>query len=319
MLNGDLMRLMEHGILRFRVTPDNKTPRPFCWDTEQGKGQDSGEYLSDSHVEYNLSYSIPFHRDGQSRGVPLNRDQKKILMLSGSAGSGYKLHQYMYMSISKAYYATRHGYPFILKLSPQYVEYFPDGIFDAINHGMAKTPYFRGVMSKPVMVLDAMYSYLDYEWILWSDDDTFINPGWLYLPLESFLSDVPDDKVLVMTNARSVFTNIFFIRNNFKGRKLVRDWISIVMSGYIECHGFDQAAMQILILNRILKDEAFQIDNPFNYSCFHSKDQDTGCNDVGQWTCDFKFEVGLYNAGFKSKYHPTYEYGKMSSFSKVWH
>ena len=41
-------------------------------------------------------------------------------------------------------------------------------------------------------------------------------------------------------NFRSAQSNAFFIRNTAQGRALVIDWLAIVMSGYIQCHGFDQ-------------------------------------------------------------------------------
>lgn len=44
--------------------------------------------------------------------------------------------------------------------------------------------------------------------------------GWLYLPLDAFLSDIPDDKVMVMANYRSTFTNVVAIRNTPQGDKI---------------------------------------------------------------------------------------------------
>ncbi len=60
------------------------------------------------------------------------------------------------------------------------------------------------------------------------------------MSLDTFLKDVPDDKLFVHTNYRSIMTGIFFIRNSNEGRKLVRDWLAVVMSGYVTCHGYDQ-------------------------------------------------------------------------------
>ncbi len=37
--------------------------------------------------------------------------------------------------------------------------------------------YFRGIMTKPLMILDTMYKFLHKEWIVWTDDDVYINPG----------------------------------------------------------------------------------------------------------------------------------------------
>jgi hypothetical protein len=64
--------------------------------------------------------------------------------------------------------------------------------------------------------------------------------GFSDFPLEKYLEDVPDDKVFVLTNFRSAFTNAFFVRNNAAGRELMRDWLAIIESGYVQCHGWDQ-------------------------------------------------------------------------------
>lgn len=131
--------------------------------------------------------------------------------------------------------------------------------------------YFRGIMTKPVMMLEVMYANPDVEWILWTDDDVYPNSGWIYLPLDAYLDEVPSDKVFVLANYRSSFSNVMFIRNNIQGRKLMRDWIAIVMSGHIQCHGFDQAGLSLLIANRFIDDPSFAYLHPLNYSCFHTK------------------------------------------------
>jgi hypothetical protein len=170
-------------------------------------------------------------------------------------------------------------------------------------------------MTKPVMMLDVMYSHLHSEWLVWTDDDVYINPGWLYLPLDVFLADVPEHKVMVMANYRSAFTNVLFIRNNAQGRRLMMDWIAIVMSGYIQCHGYDQAALAALIAQRIASDNLFD-SHPLNFTCLFAKEGNLGCNGKHDWSCDFKIESALYLAGFKTKFSPTFYGGKISSFSK---
>lgn len=81
------------------------------------------------------------------------------------------------------------------------------------------------------------------------------------------------NKLIVLANYRSAFTNVVAIRNTHEGRKLMMDWISIAMSGYIQCHGFDQAALQYLILQQASGDKYFQSIRPFNFSCLYN---DTG-------------------------------------------
>ncbi len=36
---------------------------------------------------------------------------------------------------------------------------------------------------------------------------------------------------------------------------------------------------------------------PFNHTCRNSEDGNLGCNDKGDWSCDFKFEQSLYRRG----------------------
>lgn len=153
--------------------------------------------------------------------------------------------------------------------------------------------YFRGIMSKVTMMLDVMYRHLSDDWLVFTDDDVFINTGktyqshiisinlivasfmatgWLYLPLDIFLADVPSHKVIVLANYRSTFTNVVLIRNNQKGRRLMHDWLAIAMSGYIQCHGFDQAALAALIAQRVGRETSFPL-RPLNFSCIFTNDQ----------------------------------------------
>ena len=95
------------------------------------------------------------------------------------------------------------------------------------------------------------------------------------MPMDAFLADVPLNKVMVFANYRSSFTNVMAIRNNPQGRRAVYDWLAITMSGYIQCHGFDQAAIAALLANRIAKDTKFTKSNPLGFSCTYSKEGNT--------------------------------------------
>ena len=64
--------------------------------------------------------------------------------------------------------------------------------------------------------------------------------GWMQMPLDTFLEDVPPHKLVVLGNHRSAQSNVVFIRNSEAGRQLARDWLAIAVSGYVQCHGFDQ-------------------------------------------------------------------------------
>ena len=101
--------------------------------------------------------------------------------------------------------------------------------------------------------------------------DFWFISGWLYLPLDIFLGDIPSDKTVVMGNYRSAFTNVMAIRNNPKGRRLMHDWIAYSMSGYIQCHGYDQAALAALIAQRIGQNSSFPL-KPLSYTCLYQRD-----------------------------------------------
>jgi len=216
------------------------------------------------------------------------------------------------MQLAKMMYCRRHGYTFLHALSNQFVAFFPADLYSDIRAEMSHTAYFKGLMSKTLMVADALLQHPDHAWVVWTDDDVYINPGWLYLPLEAFLGDVPADKVFVSANYRSTFTNVFAVRNTEAGRRLVYDWIAVAMSGHVQCHGFDQAAIGTLLLTRILgRMEPF----PFNHTCTWSETGFSGCNAKGDWSCDFKVEASLYRAGFKTRAADFFGQ-KISSYTK---
>ena len=52
---------------------------------------------------------------------------------------------------------------------------------DAQNIPLAKKSYGRHVMSKVPMIFGMMLDNPEYEWILWTDDDTYINSGSILL------------------------------------------------------------------------------------------------------------------------------------------
>jgi hypothetical protein len=96
---------------------------------------------------------------------------------------------------------------------------------------LGSSTYLRTIMSKTIMIASAMLSHPKFEWILWTDDDVYINTGYLSLPIEVYLYNVPPEKLFVSANYRSSFTNVMFIRNNAAGRALVYDWIAVSYSG----------------------------------------------------------------------------------------
>lgn len=174
-------------------------------------------------------------------------------------------------------------------------------------------------MTKPLMIIDSMLANLNKEWIVWTDDDVYPLPGWTYMPLDAYLKDVPSHKVMVLANYRSTFTNLLAVRNNPQGRRLMYDWLAIVMSGYIQCHGYDQAALGALIAQRISNDSTFSTSQPLGFQCiYNEKNASLGCasdNHRGEGTCDYKFERALWNAGFRTN-DALFSGGKISSYTK---
>ena len=88
---------------------------------------------------------------------------------------------------AKAYYGALHGYSFSLHFSADYVAYLPDDIFKNVLSGSDKpngNRYQVHVMSKPLVVLSAMYEHPEAEWVVFSDDDVWWNRHLHYtLPL----------------------------------------------------------------------------------------------------------------------------------------
>lgn len=69
------------------------------------------------------------------------------------------------------------------------------------------------------------------------------------MSLDAFLTDVPRDKLVVLGNHRSAQSNVVIIRNSREGRRLARDWLAIAVSGYVQCHGFDQVGDYSLMVH----------------------------------------------------------------------
>lgn len=223
------MKLLSRGVDRFRHTSNSSLPRSFCWDTGSYEYEDK----SKSKIEFNFTHAYEFQHPEYENFSTYKSNISALVMVSSSINPR-EIDKLKYMTISKMYYAKRHGYKFFMSTSAEYESYFASDLFNEIANPNSKIPYFRGIMTKPLMILDCMYQHLDIDWILFTDSDVYPNTGWLYLPLDVFLQDVPESKVLVTANYRSAFTNILLIRNNPKGRKLILDWLAITMSGYVQ-------------------------------------------------------------------------------------
>lgn len=297
---------MFDGSTRFRGAISANTPKPFCWDS----GSENTELPPDANI-YHTGWSNFSKYEKVERSYD-DKEKMPIVLLTGKQASANAIDRKMYISLSKMYYAKRHGYKFVELFSNEFSHYFPHNLYSSLPNSMARSDYFRGIMSKILMMLQTMHSNPDHEWVVWTDDDVYINPGWLFMRLDEFLEDVPSNKVLVMNNYRSAFTNVIFLRNTEQGRALVYDWLAVAMSGYVQCHGFDQAALGTLIILRVF---GGMVAEPFGHTCTWSQEGTTGCNEKNDWSCDFKFEKTMYRAGFRTKRADFFGM-KISSFTK---
>lgn len=336
------------GVDRFRPATGGRSqqkqePRKFCWESDQQQPESmSASRKADAWVEYNVTHAWKYqHPPEETLHAGLSRS--KVLMLTASEASASSLDRYLHLQLSKMYYCHRHGYRFMHLLSHAYTDYFHPQHFENAPGGIGSRDdrYFRGVMSKVVMLAEAMLTHMDSEWVLWTDEDLYLNPGWMHLRLEKYLEGVPPHKLYVAANYRTTFTNIFFVRNSPEGRALVFDWLAVAMSGYVECHGYDQAAVATLHLARTLetyrqqanpgpgngtssstsasglREYAYQNSKPFGHQCLHCEGEDKcGCNTKGDWSCDFKFEASAQRAGYGSEPQPYFHGGIISSFTK---
>ena len=311
-LDEHLPHGMWDGSLRFFQAENETTPRKFCWERNTTSAQ---EKKARARVVFNSTFSEAFEHTTAFQNKNSSAKLLTAVLLTGMEASAQRLDNKLYLNVAKMVYCFRHGYKFLQLSSNQFRPYFEPHTFEGIGGQANGAEYFQGFMAKVPMVVTAMMQHPEHEWVVWTDDDVYINPGWLYLPLDAFLAQVPSDKTFVSANYRSAFTNIFAIRNNDAGRRLAIDWLAVAQSGFVECHGYDQAAIQTLILLRI----AGNMNNPFpfNHSCLFSPEgESAGCNNKGRWSCDFQFEKSLYFAGFKTAINNNFFELRLSSYSK---
>ena len=137
------------------------------------------------------------------------------------------------------------------------------------------------------------------DWILFLDSDVWLHPNLVKTAaLIRILSTVPIDKFVVVGNNR--YFNTGFIAFRAKGtpgsaaREFVRDWWAVAGTpGAIECHAYDQAAAQALVLLRATN---WTTSEPGNFTC--TLESSCGGNKHPVFkTCD-----RAYNRGLKSKY-----------------
>ena len=284
------------GTARFFKADSLDEPAPFCWDS--GSWNHSTEVTSSIFTEVGEKIES---RKYDTISLPTsNQTYAVYTAMSGRRG----MDEDLYPNLGKMYYARTHGYQFVQELSPRFMDYIDLNM-------ISLDEYARGIASKALIVLDGMYR-VDTDWIFWMDADTSINHEWIDLPLDVYTIDVPEDKIWISSNYKGLITGVFLVRNNAAGRRLVRDWLAIVMSGHISCHGFDQAALQVLMMQRL--EGSFDFGTPLGLSCKHTRFGGTGCDDKGDYSCDYKFEGVLSRIGFETEAKDFFN--RYSSFSR---
>lgn len=322
----------EEGLFRYRLTPHDDKPMEYCWDS------------GNSSYEEPVSALIYDDLNGKPYEKPpadfFGAQRRRFTIFDASSAEPWELHHLFEFDLTKLYYCNRHGYKFAHKLSNEYVQYLGPRFLDKMRGpGFWDGMYPINVFSKIPMLMSEMFEDLESDWILWTDYDTWINPQWQHLPLDAFVYDVPDDRVIVLGNFRSAFTNAFFIRNNEKGRDLVIELLALIESGYIQCHGFDQAAVGTLLLSRMQNKDGPIDVAPYNHTCLNTKwtsmpesnlpsdlkerikevtkihpNFHWGCDGSHDWSCDFEYEQSLRRLGFLSRSFRFHE--PLSSVSK---
>lgn len=79
----------------------------------------------------------------------------KILLLSGIAPDATLLDRSMYPSMSKQYYAARHGYKYVQVISSQFVPFYTMDLFEQIQNGASKS----GIIYCVIFIRSNIISY----------------------------------------------------------------------------------------------------------------------------------------------------------------
>ena len=156
-----------------------------------------------------------------------------------------------------------------------------------------------GEFLKVLMVWEAMIRHLEADWIVLADHDVWFHPSALTnASLDLYLDTIPEHKLFAHANYHSLNTGIVFIRQGVLGRDLVMKLWSVLSSGLIGCHSWDQAAAQFLFLYQLtggdgsvgaLEPALSAADGsvtskPYNFSCTRPH-----CGNFDKeeyWSCD---------------------------------
>ena len=210
----------------------------------------------------------------------------RVAVVTGSSISMLENMNTRLMLANKQAYSKAHGYGFELGISD----------FMVARENLAPTvsshQKFRGEFIKTLMVFNAMKRNPDVDWFVLADHDVWFHPlAMRDTSLDMFFDSVPADKHFVHANYHSMNTGIVLIRNSAKARELVMKWWAIGSSGRIECHSWDQAAAQLLLLHQL---DGERSAAPYNFTCVIPN-----CGNYQRkkyWSCDKGFGDALVAA-----------------------
>ena len=332
----DLPHAMRHGSLRFRTTTSRDVPSTYCWHEEPatdrshrrfsfwsaltGSGsqpQASSQSKPHTHSPDSDLSSTSTPRSAMNTSSSSSSVQQErvaagdVLMLTSAYGRPSSIDQYMYNHIAKMYYARHHGHQFFLGLSNRMATYLPPNLFELAGVTKGKLLKLRNIAAKVVQVLDSMYIYPNAQWVFYTEGNVDMNAKFLNISLTSYLDDVPQDKVFVAANHAMLTTTAFFMRNSERGRSFLRDWLSVLMSGFVTCSAFDKASLQVLLLLRQLPQDQWNT-SPLGFQCLPTngtiKQRSATSKPVcevadkhfspDKYTCDRSFAATLHDLGF---------------------
>ena len=210
----------------------------------------------------------------------------KVVIVTGSSVEMLGNTNTRLMLANKQAYAEAHGYGFEIGLSNLVVAK------ERLMPTVSSHQKFRGEFVKTLMVFAAMRRNPDADWFLLADHDVWFNPlAMRDTSLDMFLDAIPENKHFAHANYHSMNTGIVFIRQSQAARELVMKWWAIGSSGLIQCHSWDQAAAQLLLLHQL---DGELSAAPFNFTC---QMPNCGNNQRKQyWSCDKGFTDALIAA-----------------------
>ena len=91
------------------------------------------------------------------------------------------------------------------------------------------------------------------DYILWLDHDVWPNP--LSSSIEPFINELElmDEASLALGNFRSLNTGVILLKTKeSRHRRLLLDWLDVILHNEVDCQPFDQAALQKIFVERSL-------------------------------------------------------------------